>query len=501
MTNDFPIKFKDGNRPAIRDIIPRSNRKDSLLANIMKPLPSTPLSKPKFAGGFLRSLPFGRGNKKFEKVIRLKKTVSPEPTPLLSGNFHEETKRAPVHGGASRPLPFAEEIRRQEKTYLRFLPSFSRLALLGGGALIAVVAAVFSFALNRATVSLEPSTAVLSLDGIRISVSADVRVLDSAKKIIPGFLVETSSSLKREFSPSAKERVLRKATGAVRIYNGYSSVSQALVARTRLQDSSGRIFFLKQRVTVPGAEIQNGKIAPRSVVVAVEAERAGAEFNIGPARFTLPGFAGTAKFSGFYAESQEAFTGGFEGEALIVRQADIDAASEAVTAALFSQLKEALERKIPAGATVLPGAREITVHALRKPNSGEARDSFSVEADGTASVMLFRMDDIFSLLDELVLAPGAGKKLSREKSHLEFDRISLLLQDKILLFDARGTVAAVSALDPAEFQRFVSGKTRADAENILRADSRVRAFDIKLFPVWKRTVPSDIRKIRMLMRE
>lgn len=513
------------NRRKIQDILPRTSQRDSLLAKIMGPRSASSEPERNLAGGFLRSLPLmrgkggkprlfllGHGRSKPEKIIRLKKIVSPGPVSVQPE--HRAVKEKQIIVPAARPV--AEKpptlIKKEVRTKIKESapevtdvsvgrPVVFRISLALGMACAAGGIVLLSTVFARATVSLEPSAAELALEGIRVEAGTGIVEIDAAGKKIPASLIETVGSLKREFSSSGKERVSRKATGVVRIYNAFSSAPQTLVAGTRFQNPSGRIFRLKQRVTVPGATVQNGNLTPRFISAGVEAGQAGAEFNIASSRFTIPGFAGTPKFAGFYAESQEAFAGGFEGEALVARQADIDAASEEVTAALFAQLKEELERKIPSGVTAIQGAREIIVTALRKPKTGDAADRFTVEADGTARVMLFRMDDLFALLGQMALAPDSGRNISPEKSHLEFDRASLSLKNRLLSFEIRGTAVAVSVVSPDDIGRALAGRTRADAENILRADSRVRAFGIGIFPPWRRTLPSDGEKIRILVRE
>lgn len=511
MANESQLKPEENNRPKIHDIIPRKDRKSSLLAKIMGPYPSAPLAQKDSRSTFFRSLPFGySGRAQHAKVIHLKKHSSPDVISLLPKQVssQETAKRARLK---KRILPkplFLEETGKNTEEPVSdhrassSLPRASlRRTVLFGLASAVVIFFLLSFVFARATVSLESSSAALSLEGVRIGAGAKVKEIDVAGKKIPGIFLEVPGSIKREFSSSAKERVSRKASGTVRIYNAFNSVPQTFVARTRFQDVFGRVFRLKQRITVPGAKIQNGAIVPSSISAAVEADKAGDEFNIGPSRFTIPGFVGTAKSSGFYAESSDPFMGGFIGDAPVVKQSDIDAASEEVTAELFLHLKEELERKIPSGATAIQGAREIVIIALRKPSAGEIRDRFAVEADGKASAMLFRMDDLFSLLEKLAVSPDAEKKVSQEKSHLEFDKISLSPKDRVVSFDVRGPLVVFSVLAPEEFQQSLSGKTERDAENILRADSRIRAFGIKPFPFWRNTIPSDERKIRILVKE
>ena len=111
------------------------------------------------------------------------------------------------------------------------------------------------------------------------------------------------------------------------------------------------------------------------------------------------------------------------------------------------------------------------------------------------------MDDLFSLLEQLAVSPDAGKKVSVEKSELAFDEITLSLKDRSLSFAVRGSLVAFPVIPEEEIEAAIGGKKRADAENILRADSRVKAFGVSLFPFWRNTIPSGSGKIRILVSE
>ena len=101
-----------------------------------------------------------------------------------------------------------------------------------------------------------------------------------------------------------------KASGIITVFNEYSSDSQRLVASTRFLSSSGKIFRAIEDIYIPGAQLNDDEIIPSSIDVEVVANYLGAEYNIGPSDFTIPGFKGTVKYAGFYGKSNTAMNGG-----------------------------------------------------------------------------------------------------------------------------------------------------------------------------------------------
>ena len=89
---------------------------------------------------------------------------------------------------------------------------------------------------------------------------------------------------------TGQERISEKATGQVVIYNNYSTVSQKLIATTRLESKAGKIYRLVETITVPGQKTVAGKVTPGAVETKIIADVAGGGYNNPLTDFTLPGF-------------------------------------------------------------------------------------------------------------------------------------------------------------------------------------------------------------------
>lgn len=144
-----------------------------------------------------------------------------------------------------------------------------------------------------------------------------------------------SSTLSKDILKSEPKEVYEKAEGEITIYNNYSNTPQVLITNTRFQSPDGKIFRISNSITVPG---KNGD-KEGSIKVKVTADTYGSEYNIGPTKFTIPGFQNTPRFEGFYAKSEESMTGGASGIVQMVSKTDIDNTKKDLTEDLESELK------------------------------------------------------------------------------------------------------------------------------------------------------------------
>ncbi len=161
--------------------------------------------------------------------------------------------------------------------------------------------------------------------------------LDVDKSKIPGQIITIEKEVSGEFTASAKQDKATKAEGKVTLYNEFSSSAQPLVKNTRLRSPDGKIFRLKDAVTVQGATVQGGRVTAAGAMDAfVIADEAGSAYNISASSFVIPGFEGSPKFSAFSAKSSSGMMGGGAGEGYVVTADDIESAK----ASLHNKLAE-----------------------------------------------------------------------------------------------------------------------------------------------------------------
>ena len=96
-----------------------------------------------------------------------------------------------------------------------------------------------------------------------------------------------------------------RAFGVVTIFND-TNLSQRLIRTTRLQSPDGKYYRLTQEVNVLAKT--NGKAG--SVDVTVFADKPGAEYNLPPTTFKIPGFLNDPRYNLIYGKSFTPMTGG-----------------------------------------------------------------------------------------------------------------------------------------------------------------------------------------------
>ena len=185
------------------------------------------------------------------------------------------------------------------------LLSFNRviISFVGIGALLLVMA--MYLILPKANIKLSLKEIPIKV-AIPVAISKNISSPDFANGIIPGQYFLLSKSGSKIIETSNENDILPLKTGGfIFIYNAYSAVSQKLVAQTRFETKDGKIFRIKNSVIIPGAKMSGTKLVPSSIKVEVISDAAGEEYQIGPSYFTIPGFRGSSKYAGFYAESTE----------------------------------------------------------------------------------------------------------------------------------------------------------------------------------------------------
>jgi hypothetical protein len=134
------------------------------------------------------------------------------------------------------------------------------------------------------------------------------------------------------------------AEGVIRLYNNYSTKKEEWKKGTRFVSSEGKVFLSKDKIVIPPAILEKGKLKPSFVDVPVIAKDPGEEGNIPPSKFSIPAFLGTERYLNYWGESLEKMKGG--GESLSVTQDDLNQARETSRKKLEDTFLSYLKEKI-----------------------------------------------------------------------------------------------------------------------------------------------------------
>ena len=392
------------------------------------------------------------------------------------------------------PPPSEQKTIRGKTLTMKFVMiSFMVAVILAGGAF---------FALSpRLSVTVVPRKESPRFD---FAVVADSKAssLDVDKSRIPGQIIPIEKKVSGEFITSAKQNTATKAEGKVELYNEFSSAAQPLVRNTRLRAPNGKIFRLKEAVTIPGATMKNGAVtAPGTITATVIADEAGVAYNIEPSAFVIPGFEGTAKFSGFYAKSSAMMTGGGAGEGYVATAEDIEKAKASLKVKLAEESKGYVEANIPKGLVVLENAIEQSSPEF-SADQPDIAGKFTAYMTVAYSAFAFSENDIAALTEHYL-----SKRLQDARKALPgtrvitYERVVFGPNKETLSFTVKASELVVGSIDEQQVKEMLTGKGEADIQQILSANDAIESAEATFWPFWISLAPSNKDRITIVVVE
>ncbi|MBT9171504.1 MAG: hypothetical protein DDT18_01887 [Actinobacteria bacterium] len=323
----------------------------------------------------------------------------------------------------------------------------------------------------------------------------NIASVDIGQKQIPAEVFSVRKNFNFSFAATGKKQVKRKAGGKIIIYNSYGSGSQTLVAGTRFQSPDGKIFKLLERIVVPGAQIIEGKIVSSNIEAAVEAAQFGPQYNIGPiSRFSIPGFQGTPKERGFYAESKEAMKGGFIGEAAYPTDEDIKKAKEKAGKDLKDYVDSYLSLQIPPEFKFIDASRQFNIIKEEVNPSTDEKGNFTVFIEGESLVIGFREADLISLIEETAQT-NLGESFKIKNYQLEYGVGRPDFKKGQISFAVNFKGVFEEPIDIESFKRKVSGKDEKELKTFISSFPNIQKTTVSFWPFWVKKTPDNLKRI------
>jgi len=320
--------------------------------------------------------------------------------------------------------------------------------------------------------------------------------IDLTNKQIPANFFSEKKNVSLFYPATGKKNVEKKAEGEIMIYNAYSSQSQSLIVNTRFESPDGKIFRIQEKITVPGAKVENGKITASGVKVKVIADKIGAEYNIGPTKFTIPGFKGTPKYDGFYAKSESQMAGGFVGELAYPTDDEIKTAKEKTESALEESLTTLISSQIPADFKIIEGARQFNV--IREDVNQEVNQdsNFSVFAEGELTIAGFKEPNLLELMGGLA-QKELGESFKAKKYSLEYGVARPDIQSGKINFSINYSGTFWQPIDIEQFKNSILNKKETELKVFVFSLDGVERATVSLWPFWVKRVPDNIAKVEV----
>ncbi len=381
-------------------------------------------------------------------------------------------------------------------------------------AAVVLVFVLISTYFASATVTISPKKYAVTLDSTKLYLSD-----------VPHKTTEVSADTSLQVAAKGTVKVDRKATGRIVIYNTYNSVDQKLIAGTRVETSDGKIFRLKNPVTVPGQKTSSaGKKIAGSAEVDIVADVSGDNYNVGFKDFKISAYKGTDKDGKIYGRSKTSIDGGYVGEVPNISQTNIASSSAILKSVLAQKLEENIiaaagkykdysyvphsyvatfdpvtQKTSADGTTVtLSGkAKATTVLFEKKSLSKEILKAENMIHESTTTAATATSSDATSTDDTPVITPGDTSKIaytgdiSMIQANFPKDTIvSDLTSNKNVYFTVTGTSTLYSSVDENTLAMAISHLTKSQAIPVVKQLVDSDEIQISIWPWWKSTLPT-----------
>ncbi len=370
-------------------------------------------------------------------------------------------------------------------------PSYRNLIVIFSILAIILVALILYFALSQASIIISPTYSQQKI-GFVVQV-IDQNSLEAERSLpqrIPGLLKEVAQEATQEFPAQEVEISQAKANGKLTVYNDYSQ-AQPLIAKTRFQSPDGLIFRLAKGVTVPA----KGKLE-----INVEADQAGAQYEIEAAKFILPALSQWRR-QYVYAESFEPMARKTSTQFQITQKA-IEEATDNLEAQLLANAKEELALNIQKGQTILE--KSLTTDTIKYSVSEEAgsqKQNFSVTLALAVKAVTLSEEQLKQ--QAIASLPDAYKQSSSltkvDTESFTYEIIFLDENSENLLAQIKGDYNLLQANIDID-KSVLKGLTKNEAMFYLENLSDVEKVSIRL-PFWTKYLPTLEDHINIVIKE
>lgn len=360
--------------------------------------------------------------------------------------------------------------------------------LAAGVITLALIFAALSF-WNAGTFSYLPKSAALSFE------DEVYKAYKTASDGLPYSVVKLSREKGMEALASGEQEASLKASGVIIVYNDASTEPQKLIATTRFENRDGLVYRIAEDITVPGKKVVGGTELPGSIEVTVYADTPGKEYNIGLTDFTLPGLAGTPRFTTVYARSKTAMSGGFVGKEFTVGTEEKAQVKTALETALKNDLISEVAGQVPDGFVLFPSLSSMTFEDLPQTTSNNESKAIVNMRGNLAAVMFKRSDlSLYLALDKVKLNAGESVDIiGLDSLAASFSGTSTadLLSSDTITFSVAGAATAIWHTDEVALKTDLIGKRKKDIASVLNNYPSIVSATSTIRPFWKSSYPSN----------
>lgn len=315
---------------------------------------------------------------------------------------------------------------------------------------------------------------------------------DAEKNTIKSIVNQIKKDSSVEFDATGKKDVGDKATGSMKVTRtSVSSSAISIPAGTTF--TSGTIVFVStESATLGGTTIGPGGIVQPSATVSVQAANIGEEYNLSARAYS-------ANVSGFDSTGSQ-MTGGTKRQATIVTASDIQKATEQLAQDNSDEIKRQLKEQFAEGDIVISESFTIT--------KGDVVSTPAVDqelASGKAK-LTSNVTYVLTGIGKSELDSFLTKNLESQIKSEDDQRVYSTGIDSVTFNSfttnaeaTRVTVVATGQVGPRineqEIKDSAKGKRYGEVQQSIEAIQGVNDVDVRFWPFWVRSVPTDVNRI------
>jgi hypothetical protein len=411
-------------------------------------------------------------------------------------NNFQKRKVSDIYFPSSESSYYRKEEREKKKKKLDFHSPFKPKNL------ILIIFLFFLLGLNfyafnpKIIINLTPFQAEFLIEET-VSIDPNTKTINVDELVLPAKSLETELIESGLYSSSGEKLIEGKARGIIRVYNNYSTQPQILVAKTRFLSPEGKLFRTTKRIVVPGAKYENGKLVPNYTEVEVVAAEPGEEYNIGPTTFSIPGFAGTPKYTGFYGKSLNPMTGGFKKTVKIVTEEDIVKSKNDLKEKAFTKARRELEKQLPPSYKILEETiKQEVIEDLSVVQPGMESDSFTLKVKVKIKALAISINDLYDFSRKIVVKRLAeDREIVPDSLRVEYSVIELDKEKESVILKLEINGKSYQKIDEDEIFAKIQNRKISNLEEILYSEGQFQKIEIKKRPFWMRKVPLEQKHI------
>lgn len=398
-----------------------------------------------------------------------------------------------------RVMKPVQKASKKTKTTILPLLSSKIVALFIFISFVAVSLAV-AFILPKADINIVLKKEVAVYD-FEFTADASLDKIDAVNNKIPLETIEISSEESGNYPATGKKHVQKKASGEITVFNEYSSSPQRLVATTRfLSKTSGKLFRIKEAVTIPGFSRVEGVDVPGQVTIRIYADKFGEEYNIGADSFHLPKLQeiGSPKYTSIYARSIKSMSGGMDKEVSYFSESDHITAKEKLVKLAKEKNEKDLLGKISEEVLLLESTKkEEDLEISTDIEVGDIVDSFQMSVKAKTSAFLVVRADLDEIINEKINSRlDTNRKLLDNSRSYEVGEV-VINENVRIAMQIHIKQGLIVKVDIDKLKKDIAGKSEVELKSYFSNMNGIRSTEVSLWPFWVRGVPSSYEKINI----